>query len=70
MNERNHPATNKDDRLRLTRDQLSTIYKLAKQKGWKVEQLRDIAHEMFGKHPDSLTKREALALINYLGGPT
>ena len=73
------PATNKpreqangngngNDSGRLTARQLSAIFALAKAKGWSNKDVRDFAHEMFGKMPDFLTKREASAMIQHFQG--
>ena len=46
---------------RLTARQLSAIFSLAKD-------VREFTHEMFGKMPDFLTKKEASAVIQHLQG--
>ena len=53
---------------RLTARQLSAIFSLAKGKGWSNKDVRDFTHEMFGKMPDFLTKKEASAVIQHLQG--
>jgi hypothetical protein len=53
---------------RLTAKQLSAIFGLAKSRGWSNKQVRDFSHEMFGKMPDFLNKREASAVIQHLQG--
>src|SRR5439155_1151064 len=47
---------------RLTAKQLSAIFALAKAKDWSNKDVRDFTHEMFGKMPDFLTKKEASAV--------
>ncbi len=59
---------NHGDSGRLTAKQLSAIYALAKAKGWSNKEVRDFAHEMFGKNPDFLSKREASAMIQHFQG--
>ena len=55
---------------RLTARQLSAIFALAKVKDWSNKDVREFTHEMFGKMPDFLTKKEASAVIQHLqGGP-
>ena len=51
---------------RLTAKQLSAIFALAKAKDWSNKDVRDFTHEMFGKMPDFLTKKEASAVIQHL----
>jgi hypothetical protein len=51
---------------RLTAKQLSAIFSLAKANGWSNRRIGDFSHEMFGKAPDFLDKREASAVIQYL----
>src|SRR6267142_1287053 len=51
---------------RLTARQLSAIFGLAKAKGWSNKEVRDFTHEMFGKMPDFLTRKEASAVIQHL----
>src|SRR5439155_6036186 len=53
---------------RLTAKQLSAIFALAKVKDWSNKDVRDFTHEMFGKMPDFLTKKEASAVIQHLQG--
>ena len=53
---------------RLTAKQLSAIFALAKAKDWSNKDVRDFTHEMFGKMPDFLTKKEASAVIQHLQG--
>jgi hypothetical protein len=50
---------------RLTARQLSAIFSLAKAKGWSNKDVRDFTHEMFGKMPDFLTKKEASSVIQH-----
>src|SRR5437870_8641530 len=58
------------DNGRLTARQLSAIFSLAKAKDWSNKDVRDFTHEMFGKMPDFLTKKEASTVIQHLqGGP-
>ena len=56
------------DNGRLTAKQLSAIFSLAKAKDWSNKDVRDFTHEMFGKMPDFLTKKEASAMIQHLQG--
>ena len=51
---------------RLTAKQLAAIFSLAKVRGRTNQQVRDFTHEMFGKIPEILTKREASAVIQHL----
>jgi len=53
---------------RLTARQLSAIFALAKVKNWSNKDVREFTHEMFGKMPDFLTKKEASAVIQHLQG--
>ena len=53
---------------RLTAKQLSAIFALAKVKDWSNKDVREFTHEMFGKMPDFLTKKEASAVIQHLQG--
>src|SRR2546422_5213219 len=53
---------------RLTAKQLSAIFALAKSKDWSNKDVREFTHEMFGKMPDFLTKKEASAVIQHLQG--
>jgi hypothetical protein len=57
-----------NDNGRLTAKQLSAIFSLAKGRQWSNKDVRDFTHEMFGKMPDFLTKREASAVIQHLQG--
>ena len=50
---------------RLTAKQLSAIFALAKVKDWSNKDVREFTHEMFGKMPDFLTKKEASAVIQH-----
>jgi hypothetical protein len=63
-----NPQTNVSDNGRITARQLSAIFSLAKARGWSNSQTRDFAHEMLGKVPDLLSKREASAMIQHLQG--
>ena len=56
------------DNGRLTARQLSAIFSMAKAKDWSNKDVRDFTHEMFGKMPDYLTKKEASAVIQHLQG--
>jgi len=51
---------------RHTAKQLSAIFSLARGRGWTNKQVRDFTHDMFGKVPDDLSKREASAIIQNL----
>ena len=57
-----------NDSGRLTAKQLSAIFSLAKDRQWSNKDVRDFTHEMFGKMPDFLTKKEASAVIQHLQG--
>jgi len=59
---------NSADNGRLTAKQLSAIFSLAKDRQWSNKDVRDFTHEMFGKMPDFLTKKEASAVIQHLQG--
>ncbi len=48
--------------------QLSAIFALSKVKNWSNKDVREFTHEMFGKMPDFLTKKEASAVIQHLQG--
>jgi hypothetical protein len=47
---------------------LSAIFALSKARGWSNKDVRDFTHEMFGKLPDFLSKKEASAVIQHLQG--
>ena len=64
----NHFSLSRRPNGRLTAKQLSAIFALAKAKDWSNKDVRDFTHEMFGKMPDFLTKKEASAVIQHLQG--
>ena len=49
----------------LTVVEAAAIFSLAKAKDWSNKDVRDFTHEMFGKMPDFLTKKEASVVIQH-----
>jgi hypothetical protein len=61
-------TNNGADNGRLTAKQLSAIFSLARQHQWSNKDVREFTHEMFGKMPDFLSRKEASAVISHLQG--
>jgi hypothetical protein len=65
--DRNQSANGTSNGNRLTQRQLSAIWGMGRSLGLSADQIRDRSTELFGVHPEHLSRADASALITELG---